>query len=206
MTRSKRHILIAMLLSLLLGLSALGLPYVTVWECLSVASAWLCMFMLSAAMTMGPLRRIGGQASPVNIYIRRDLGIWAALLGLLHFYVGNVVAMNPVYVGKFVRGVSAPPGEIVRDQLFSWGSIAGTIVAILFLMLLAISSDRALHWLRPERWKKIQKTAHLALWLTVLHGFAYQVLEARWLPLALLLAVTLLVLGIQIRGRRKQKG
>lgn len=204
MPRLKRNVglLLGNLLLLLSG--ALALPYPTPWERVSVASAWLCMLLLVAALLMAPLQRLQGRHPPLNIYLRRDLGCWAAAQGLLHFVAGNVVAMNPVYVGTFVRGNGAFPGPMSREVLFSAGAILGLVIAVLFLLLLAISSDRALRWLGPVRWKKLQGSAHIVMWLTVIHGIAYQVLEARYLPLLLLLLTSATVLTIRSRSAVKQ--
>jgi sulfoxide reductase heme-binding subunit YedZ len=200
--RIKRHLLLLLAMGLLLVASVLQLPYDTPWERISVGSAWLCVLLMCAALLIGPLRRMRGELSPNNIHLRRDLGIWAALLSFLHFYAGNVIAMNPVYIEAFVRGPAVLTMQALRNQLFALGSIVGLIVAIIFIVLLAISSDRALRWIKPERWKKIQRSAHVALWLTVLHGIAFQLLEARFIPLALLVGATLVVFVLQWRGRR----
>ena len=109
--------------------------------------------------------------------------------------------MNPVYVSSFVRNNPAPPPATLREILFSGGAILGILIAMVFLLLLAISSDRALRWLGTMRWKKLQWSAHLALWLTVIHGIAFQLLEARYLPLMLLLLASAVVLYYRWRGR-----
>jgi DMSO/TMAO reductase YedYZ heme-binding membrane subunit len=78
------------------------------------------------------------------------------------------------------------------------------VIAILFLLLLAISSDRAVRWLGPQRWKKLQGSAQLVMWLTVIHGIAYQLLEARYIPLLVLLLVSATVLTIRSRAAVRQ--
>jgi len=155
---------------------------------------------LSAVLLLAPLQRLQGRQPPLNIYLRRDLGCWAAIQGLLHFVAGNVVAMNPLYVEAFVRGNTAPPGPMLREILFSGGAILGTVIAFLFLLLLAISSDRAVRWLGAARWKKLQGSAQLVMWLTLIHGVAYQVLEARFIPLLVLVLMSVIVLTIRSRA------
>ena len=204
MPRLKRNLGLLLANLLLLLCAALVLPYSTLWERVSVASAWLCMLLLIVVLLMAPLQRLQGQQPPLNIYLRRDLGCWAAMQGLLHFVAGNVVAMNPVYVGTFVRGNTAPPGPMLREVLFSGGAILGMVIAILFLLLLAISSDRAVRWLGLVRWKKLQWSAHLVMWLTVIHGIAYQVLEARFIPLLVLLLMSVIVLTIRSRAAARR--
>ena len=195
--------LVASLLQLAGGVLILSQP--DLLERISITSAWICMAYMTVALLLGPLRRARGEVVPANIYVRRDLGIWAALLGLLHFYAGNVVAMNQVYIGTYVRGPLVSSMELLRDQLFSFGSITGLIIAIIFLVLLAISSDRALRWLKVSRWKKIQRSSHVALWLTVFHGIAFQFLESRFIPLVLLAVMAIAIFFVRRRGRRKNK-
>ncbi|MGI9289801.1 MAG: hypothetical protein ACR2QG_00830 [Gammaproteobacteria bacterium] len=184
-------------------LSAYLLPYGALWERLSVGSAWICTVMLSAALIIGPLRRAAGRPAPDNIYLRRDLGICSALQGFLHVYAGSVVSMNQTYIQAFVESDLAPWSAIARDELFFWGAMLGFIVSLVYLLLFAISSDRAIRFMGMQRWKKTQKSAHLILWLTVLHGIAFQLLESRYLPLWILAALTLIVFVLQYRGRRR---
>lgn len=202
MNRLYRHLLFAGLAGPVLLILPLSSPQIDLWEGLSIASAWLSMVALCAAMLIGPIRHAAAKPVPLNIYLRRDLGIWSAGLAFVHFYAGTVVSMDPVYIQVFVSNAELAPGPEVRDQLFVWGSIAGTVVAILFLLLLAISSDRAIRWLGPVRWKKVQRCIHPVLWLTVLHGIAFQILEARFVPLVLLVGLALLVYFYRFKSRR----
>jgi sulfoxide reductase heme-binding subunit YedZ len=201
MVRLRQHLYFAFATTWLL-VAALYLPYTSIWERISVASAWICMALLCAALMIGPIYRIGGRLRQANIYIRRDIGVWAGLTGLLHFVAGNVVAMNPIYVGAFVQGAVTPPGVPVREQLFSAGAILGTLIAILLLLLLAISSDWAIRRLGSKLWKRLQRSAHFALWLTIAHGLAYQILESRYLAMLVLVFMGAVLLGIQLRARR----
>ena len=160
------------------------------------------MAFLCGALLIGPILRMQGRPSQLNIYLRRDVGIWGALTGLLHFVAGNVVAMNQSYVGIFVQGATRPPDVGVREQLFSGGAILGTAVAILFLLLLAISSDLALRRLGPKLWKRLQRSAHVAVWFTVAHGIAFQLLESRYAALTMLTAMGVVLVISQWRARR----
>ena len=204
MSRTTRNLWLTAASVIVLALGALIAPYADTWERVSVVSAWLCMVLMAGALLIGPLRRLRGEPSPVNIYLRRDLGLWAALHGLLHFVAGNVVAMNAAYVAAFVHTPGGGLSVAVRDPLFTIGASTGTIVALLFLILMAVSSDRALRLLGTKKWKWLQRSAHLALWLTVIHGISYQLLELRWLPLVLFSAVSLAIFVLQYRGRRRE--
>lgn len=204
MIRIRNNLILLAANMLGLGLSAWLLPYAALWERLSVGSAWLCMVVLCSALLIGPLRRSAGQQAPANIYLRRDLAIWSALQGFFHVYAGSLVSMNQDYIQGFVNTDLAPWSAVVRDELFYWGAMLGFIVSLIYLMLLTVSSDRAMRKVGVDRWKKIQKSAHLVLWLTVIHAIAFQLLESRYVPLALILAVMSAVLVVQYRGRRQK--
>ena len=160
------------------------------------------MAFLCSALLVGPVYRIEGRAPQLNIYLRRDLGIWGAVTGLLHFVAGNVVAMNPLYIGSFVRGATFPPDAAFREPLFSGGAILGLLIAIIFLVLLAISSDWALRGLGAKTWKRLQRLAYIAMWLTVAHGIAFQILEARFLPLLILVVMSVALFAVRFRASR----
>ncbi len=198
--RLRNHLLLALGSMLLLLAARLSLPYPTVAERLSVATAWLCLLLLAAALLFSPLYLAGRRSPAGNHYLRRDIGIWSALHGLAHVYFGNVVAMNSSYIATFVRGITAPPAEAVRDQLFSWGSIAGLVVAVLYVLLLLLSSDWSIRWLGLRRWKGLQKIALPVLWLTLAHGVAFQVLESRYLVLSVMLLVGVAVILVRRRA------
>jgi sulfoxide reductase heme-binding subunit YedZ len=201
MTRKNRNLLLLALSVVLMTGAAFVLPYATPWERISVASAWLGLVLIGAALLIGPLRLLDGREPPLNIHFRRDLGIWGALLGLLHFVAGNVVAMNQTYIGAFVSGAVAPPGMAAREQLFNWGSIFGTVVGLLFVLLLAISSDAALRRLGPKTWKRLQRSSLVAFWLTAAHGVAFQILEDRYMAMLLLIVASVAVMGFRLRAR-----
>ena len=199
MNRPIRHLVFALVTLAVTALSLL-LPYENAWERVSIGSAWLCMAFLVAALSIGPLLIKQGKSPQLNIHLRRDIGIWSALTGLQHFVAGNVVAMSQDYIGLYVR-IAEQPGEAVREQMFSVGSILGTLVALLFLLLLCLSSDRAMRLLGVKWWKRLQLSAHGVLWLTVAHGIAFQLLEARYAALFVLLMLAVVALILRKRPK-----
>jgi DMSO/TMAO reductase YedYZ heme-binding membrane subunit len=200
--RTRHHLALAAGSAALLSAAVAILPYVTVAERLSVMSAWTCLGLLGAALLFGPLYLEHRRSQPANYYLRRDIGIWSAVHAGVHFYFGNVVAMNPVYIGRFVRAGDEPLSAAARDQLFTLGSVVGLLIAVVFLVLLLLSSDAAVRRIGLDRWKKLQRVALLALWLTLLHGVAFQLLEARFLPLALMLLVGVAIVLVRQRAYR----
>ncbi len=69
------------------------------------------------------------------------------------------------------------------------------------MLLLVLSNDKVMNLLGATWWKRLQRIAYLAFLLTVLHGFAFQALEARSIFLVgAMLAVLVGVLTLQVAG------
>ncbi len=173
------------------------------WDRLSIVSAYVCLILYAWTLVIGPIRVLRNRPPQLNLYLRRDIGIWAAFSGLLHLLIGTDVAMSPVYLGKFVTVVDGFASAEMRSGLFSWGSVTGFVAGLIFLLLLALSNDYVLRWLGPKWWKRLQRSSYTAFFLFVLHGYAFQALERRAWPLVgTLVGVTAVVLWLQIRGAR----
>jgi sulfoxide reductase heme-binding subunit YedZ len=207
MRRLSHHVLLAGL-SLSGATVAMGAEVgADVRESLSLATAYLCLALLAAALSIGPVLALRSGHPAVNNHSRRDIGIWAGLNGLAHVWLGTLVSMNAAYVAAFVKAAAAPPSAAVRNWLFGAGAVAGYLVGILLLLLLALSSDRALRRLGAPRWKRLQRASYVAFALTALHGLAFQVVESRAAALVVLLAaLTLAVLALHLAARRAVYG
>jgi DMSO/TMAO reductase YedYZ heme-binding membrane subunit len=85
--------------------------------------------------------------------------------------------------------------------LYSWGTISGYVIAVFFVVLIGLSSDRALRFLGLKWWKRIQRVSYLAFIFTCAHGFAFQILESRELIwIGVVGMVVLITLAGQIFG------
>jgi DMSO/TMAO reductase YedYZ heme-binding membrane subunit len=125
------------------------------------------------------------------------VGIWAALTGLFHLVLATKLSMNPSYMGAVV---DAQGGTSAR-QLFAWGSVLGYLVGLNFLLLLALSNDRVMRLIGSRWWKRLQRTSYVSFGLTLAHGLAFQVLEARsWALVAVLALTGVVVVAFQVRG------
>ena len=210
--RLKNHGVLALISVICFGRAAAAGPAGAELDNFSIVSAYLCLLLLVVVLLIGPWYvAVNGRAS-ANIYLRRDIGIWAALSGLVHFFLANVLAMNYEYLGIFVENAAAPPSAEVRGELYAWGTISGYVVAVFFLVLLGLSSDRTLRFIGLKWWKRIQRISYVVFILTCAHGFAFQVLESRemfWIAAVgcvILVALTGQMYGIAaVRQRRAGK-
>ncbi|UCG73059.1 MAG: ferric reductase-like transmembrane domain-containing protein [Chromatiales bacterium] len=190
-----------------LGVSAASGPGATAADRLSIVSAYLCLFLLGVALAIGPANAIRKGKALVNVYARRDTGIWAALNGLLHFFLANVLAMNYEYLGIYVENAPVPPSVPVREALYLWGTILGYVIAVLFIMLMGLSNDWMVRKVGLKWWKRLQRASYAAFIFTCAHAFMFQVLETRaavWVVVVALVTVLIIAgQGLGIAAIRK---
>ena len=166
---------------------------------LSLATAYICLLLMAVALSLGPLQARRTGRSVANMYLRRDMGIWAGMAGLTHLIVATELSMTQAYMSVYVDALDARLSESLRADLFAWGSIIGFAVGILLILLLGLSNDRILRRLGVTRWKRLQRLAYLAFALTVAHGWVFQALEARsTLLIGVVLGVAIGVLLLQV--------
>jgi sulfoxide reductase heme-binding subunit YedZ len=205
--RSQRHAWLAFAAAILTAVAYAGIPARFVLRKLSIASAYSAVAFLGATLLVGPWNVLAGRSMPVSQDLRRDLGIWAALLGVLHTIVGLNVHMG----GRFWLYFVFPPGGRhavpIRYDAFGIANYAGLLATLVLLLLLALSNDASLRALGPSRWKALQRWNYAGFALTVLHGVIYQVMEKRVLPVALAFAAGVaIVAGAQLAGYWRRKG
>lgn len=207
MTRTRRHLALATGLAAV-SASAMALaPAGQELDRLSFVTAWLCLLFFAGTLLIGPLhvRRTG--RLPGNHLLRRDLGIWCVLTGMVHFFLALKVSMNPEYMELYVRGTRQWPAPEVRELMYRWAVLASLVIAALFLLLLALSNNLAIRLLGKRWWKRLQRASYPAFALTVGHSIAFQILEARtaWL-VAAFIVITATVLVAQYAGHARLRG
>jgi methionine sulfoxide reductase heme-binding subunit len=168
---------------------------------LSMASAYGSLALLALSLMIGPWNRLRRRPNPVSGYLRRDIGIWAGVLGIVHVVFGLQVH----FVGRmwlyFVPETwrSFP----LRLDLFGFTNYAGLAATLILVLLLALSNDASLRALGPARWKSLQRWNYAGAALVVAHGIVYMVLEKRTPAFIAAFAVlVLLAAGLQLAGYR----
>jgi sulfoxide reductase heme-binding subunit YedZ len=169
-------------------------PWVRV---ITLETGYASLVLLAATLSIGPLQlAMRRRRNPVNIYLRRDIGIWAALTGLVH-----VVAGFQVHFGGDVLRYFLDAGGKPLMSVFAAGNWLGLGAALLLTVLLAISNDRALRLLRGPIWKTLQRSNYVVVTLTVFHTVAYQfVRDASLAASAVLAALVVAALALQAAG------
>lgn len=181
---------------------------------LSMATAYVGLALLGAALATGPSNVLRSRPNPVSTDLRRDIGIWAGVLGLVHVAAGLQVHMGGD-IWQYFFYPPAPRRLLVRLDPFGLANYSGIGGTVILAVLLALSNDRSLRWLGARRWKMTHRSAYVGFVLVVGHGALYQLLEKRSLSFvalfaALAIAVTILQLAgfrrVRLRARRATAG
>jgi sulfoxide reductase heme-binding subunit YedZ len=163
---------------------------------LSIATAYPALLLTAAALLLGPWNVLRDRDNPASFDLRRDLGIWAGIMALLHTGIGLNVHLRGRPWLYFVD-----QHDRVRRDLFGFGNDTGLIAAFLFLLLLAISNDLSLRRLGTRKWKSLQRWTYVAIGLTLMHAVAYQHIEERQVAYeSVLWGISGVVAAFQIAG------
>lgn len=170
---------------------------------ISMATAYGSLFLFALSLTIGPWNVLRHRANPPSSYLRRDIGIWAGALALVHVIAGIQVHM----AGKFWLYFIPSPDEHavlpVRFDVFGLTNYAGLVATVLLVMLLCLSNDASVRMLGGRRWKTLQRWNYAAAGLVFMHGWVYQIIEKRNPSFVLVFTiVVLVVLAFQLAGFR----
>ena len=170
----------------------------------SMATGYAGLALLCATLVAGPLNVLRGQRNPVSTDIRRDIGIWAGLVGLAHVLVGIQVHFRGRWWMYFVREVEGTEDFALRVDLFGFANYTGVGATLILLLLLALSNDASLRLLKARRWKSLQRWNYGLMVLVVVHGVAYQLIEKRQPAFIVLLGLLVVAaVGAQTTGFRR---
>jgi sulfoxide reductase heme-binding subunit YedZ len=162
---------------------------------LSMSTAYVGLVWVAVTLLLGPWVILREKRATLSFDLRRDVGIWAGIVSLVHVAVGVQVH----FYGKpwlyFVSDEWTFP--FVRTDLFGGANYTGLFATIIIAVLLALSNDLSIRKL-GKRWKALQRWNYAGFALVMLHGWAYQAVENRPFPFVVVLsALGLVVLVVQ---------
>jgi sulfoxide reductase heme-binding subunit YedZ len=177
-------------------------PYPDVLSRASFATAYPALVLLGATLVIGPLNLVRHRPSPVSIDLRRDLGIWAGILSIVHTAIGQCVHLRGRPWLYYVYGPTERHHRLaVRHDLFGFANYSGAFATLIVVALLATSNDFSLRALGTRQWKQFQRWNYGAAALVALHAFAYQGIETQRLHfVAVVIACVAMTLAMQCAG------
>ena len=170
------------------------------WK-LSMATAYASLVLLARSLMIGPWNKLRGRPNPVSGYLRRDIGIWAGVLGIAHVVVGLQVHFRGKMWLYFLPPADATYTLPMRIDPFGLTNYAGLGATLILLLLLSLSSNASLRSLGASRWKSLQRWNYAGALLVAAHGTVYQIIEKRTAGFVVAFAsIALLALAMQFAG------
>ena len=175
-------------------------PYPDILSRASFATAYPALALLAVTLLIGPWNLLTRKPNPVSSDLRRDIGIWAGVLGILHAGVGQFVHLRGRPWLYYVYG----PGEKhhgMRHDLFGLANYTGALGTLLLIALLATSNDFSLRRFGTRGWKKLQRWNYAVFALVAVHSFAFQGVETQKVQWVITVAVCVVAaIAMQVAG------
>jgi sulfoxide reductase heme-binding subunit YedZ len=184
-------------------------PYKDVISKASFATAYPALVLIGATLVIGPWNLLRGIRTPASSDLRRDLGIWAGIIGVVHSVVGQMVHLRGRFWLYYVYEHPDRHAIPLRHDLFGFANFTGLLGVITLVVLLATSNDYSLRALGTPRWKQLQRWNYLAFLMVAAHTIAYQTSEKQKAPFVVAavasIAITAILQGMGFARRRAEQ-
>lgn len=181
-------------------------PYKDVLTKLSFSTAYPALGLLALTLLIGPWNVLSKRRNPISTDLRRDIGIWAGMLSVIHAAIGQNVHLRgrPWLYYVYERHRNGPTG--LRHDLFGFDNFTGLAATVVVIALLATSNDWSLRRLGTPQWKSLQRWNYLCFALSAAHAIGYQSMEKQKMPFVLTAAICVgLTLIFQALGYRLRR-
>lgn len=172
----RHHLPLAALTSVAIVLLYITRPYKDVVTRLSFATAYPAIILLAITLLTGPMNVLLRRRNPVSSDLRRDVGIWAGVVSILHAAVGQCVHLRGRPWLYYVYGPTEKHAGL-RHDIFGFSNYTGLLATLVVIALFATSNDLSLRALGTPRWKGLQRWNYAAFGLAAMHTFGYQASE-----------------------------
>jgi sulfoxide reductase heme-binding subunit YedZ len=158
---------------------------------------------------IGPWNLLLRRRTPISNDLRRDVGIWAGILGSLHALVGQNVHLRgrPWLYYVYEHRSNGPSG--LRHDLFGFNNFTGLFGTFVLIILFVTSNDWSLRRMGTPKWKQLQRGNYLCFALSAAHTIGYQVMEkqeaACVMAAASCIAISLILQSVGFALRRHQE-
>lgn len=174
---------------------------------LTIILGYLSLVYMVVTLVIGPFKLLKQRRNPVNINIRRDVGIWAAITGCLHVYFGFQIHLGGQIVLYFFRRTDLG-AYVPLTNLFGASNYVGLVATFVLVLLLLLSNDFSLRKLKSPGWKLLQRLNYGLFVLVVAHMLGYQSVIVREAAIrnasyvVVIIAVIAQVVGVAIFAAR----
>ncbi|MBW8012142.1 MAG: hypothetical protein FVQ83_13025 [Chloroflexi bacterium] len=207
MRKNKRlvsHIILALITLVGCYAAILYKPDIKLVRQLTIGLGYVSLLFLVFTLFYGTWRLLDRGRVPVNFYLRRDVGIWSGITGLLHVFFGLQVHLG----GKIALYFLDPEGEGFSPllNLFGVSNYIGLLGTIILVILLLMSNDFSMRLLKGPLWKLLQRLNYILFPLVMAHTFGFQVVVDRERIFILIsIQLTVLIIVSQVYGFNKYR-
>jgi sulfoxide reductase heme-binding subunit YedZ len=174
-------------------------PYADANYVFTIGFGYTALILIAVSLIIGPVKLLSQRRNPVNIDLRRDVGIWSAITGCLHVWFAFQLRERGQIILYFLE--PTPQGYRLIRNLFGLSNDLGALATILLVVLLVISNDLSLRRLKGKRWKLLQRGNYLLAAFALAHTFGYQTVSRReHIFTNGVIVLTLVTLAIQLAG------
>jgi methionine sulfoxide reductase heme-binding subunit len=176
-------------------------PYRDFWMKASFSTAYPALFLLLLTLMIGPFNVLTRKRCPVSNDLRRDIGIWAGILGIAHSAIGQNVHLRGRPWLYYLYEARQKHWLPIRHDLFGFSNYTGLLCVLVVTALLASSNDYSLRKLGTSQWKILQRWNYAAFGLAAGHAVGYLLIEHQHASFVLLIASgTAITLAMQTGG------
>lgn len=163
----------------------------------TVASGYLGLALLALTLLLGPANLLLRRRNPVSSYLRRDVGIWTAIVSIVHVICAVLIHVSHGRgsLASFVHFFVAEDGSPLTNS-FGWGNWTGLAATVIALVLLVTSNDAALRKLKAASWKWLQRLNYALFALVILHAFFYGAFLRMASPFTFLLVLSVIAVFV----------
>lgn len=160
------------------GLAYLYEPGSKLNDILALGTGYVSLILLVATLAIGPLNLVLKRRNGVNVNLRRDVGIWCGITGVIHSLISFTLYNNAnvllYFFDKQSNGSYSP-----QLNLSGLSNLTGLLAALVMLVLLLTSNNLSLRWLKGKTWKFIQRFNYPLIILVLAHTIGYIILNGR---------------------------
>jgi sulfoxide reductase heme-binding subunit YedZ len=177
-------------------------PYQDTLSRASFATAYPALVLLAVTLLIGPWKVLRRRPNPVSSDLRRDIGIWAAILSVAHTAAGQFVHLRGLPWLYYVYGPTEHHHAFpLRHDLFGVANYTGAAGVVVVIALLATSNDYSLRALGTRSWKQLQRWNYAVFALVAIHALGYQGVEKQHAGWVITVTVCVCItVALQIAG------
>lgn len=157
------------------------------------SSAYMAIVLIAGSLIIGPINILLKYKNPTSTYFRRDIGISAGVITLIHSICGLFVHLRgQMWKYFFERN---DQGYFIPFDDFRLANYTGLLSTLLIVAVLVTSNDYSMMKLTVTRWKNIQRLSYVMFLFAIVHVIYFRrvmdnpsLLYSFYLPLLVVVA------------------